>query len=85
MIFYGLSVARNCLRPNTAPLTLLAIKRGLLCIFAKKLKGRHFMGQNYLILNLKKFNFIIYFDKRLVKINVNKKSKKKRKNIFNGP
>ena len=46
MIFYGLSVARNCLRPNTAPLTLLAIKRGLLCIFAKKLKGCHFMGQN---------------------------------------
>ena len=46
MIFYGLSVARNCLRPNTAPLTLLAIKRGLLCIFEKKLKGRHFMGQN---------------------------------------
>ena len=36
MIFQGLSVARNCLRPETAPLTILAIKRGLLCNFAKK-------------------------------------------------
>ena len=26
MIFQGLSVARNCLRPKTAPLTILAIK-----------------------------------------------------------
>ena len=36
MIFQGISVARNCLRPKTAPLTILAIKRGLLCNFAKK-------------------------------------------------
>ena len=46
MIFQGLSVARNCLRPKTAPLTILAIKRGLLCNFAKTFKGRHFMGQS---------------------------------------
>ena len=44
MIFQGLSVARNCLRPETAPLTVLAIKRGLLCNFAKTFRGRHFMG-----------------------------------------
>ena len=44
MIFQGISVPRNCLRPETAPLTILAIKRGLLCNFAKKFKGRHFMG-----------------------------------------
>ena len=36
MIFQGLSVARNCLRPEIAPLTILAIKRGLLCNFEKK-------------------------------------------------
>ena len=46
MIFQGLSVARNCLRPETAPLTILAIKKGLLCNFAKNFKGRHFMGQS---------------------------------------
>ena len=46
MIFQGLSVARNCLRPETAPLTILAIKRGLLCNFAKNFKGRHFMEQS---------------------------------------
>ena len=46
MIFQGLSVARSCLRPATAPLTILAIKRGLFCNFAKKFKGRHFMGQS---------------------------------------
>ena len=38
MIFQGLSVARNCLRPETAPLTILAIKRGFLCNFAKNLR-----------------------------------------------
>ena len=36
MIFQGLSAARNCLRPETATLTILAIKRGLFCNFAKK-------------------------------------------------
>ena len=46
MIFQGLSVARNCLRPETAPLTILAIKRGLLCNSAKNFKGRHFMGES---------------------------------------
>ena len=39
MIFQGLSVARNCLRPETAPLTILAIKRGLSCNFAKNFKS----------------------------------------------
>ena len=37
MIFQGLSGARNCLRPETAPLIILAINRGLLCNFAQKL------------------------------------------------
>ena len=46
MIFQGLSIARNCLRPETAPLTILAIKRGLLCNFAKNFKGRYFMGKS---------------------------------------
>ena len=43
MIFQGLSVVRNCLRPETASLTVLAIKRGLWCIFAKTFKVPHFM------------------------------------------
>ena len=61
MIFQGLSVARNCLRPEIAPLTILAIKRRLLRNFAKKFKGCHFMGhsgtnfQLLLILNLQNF------------------------------
>ena len=46
MIFQGLSVARNCLKSETAPLTILPIKRGLLCNFAKTSKGHHFMGQS---------------------------------------
>ena len=46
MIFHRLSVARNLLRPVTAPLTILVIKRGLLCNFAKNFKGSHFMGQS---------------------------------------
>ena len=47
MIFQGLSVARNSLRPETAFLTLLDIKRGLLCNFAKHFKGgNHFKGQS---------------------------------------
>ena len=44
--FQGLSVAKNCLRPETASLPTLAIKRGLLCNFLKTLKGRHFMGHS---------------------------------------
>ena len=61
MIFQGLSVARNCLRPETAPLTILAIKTRLLCNFAKTFKGWYFMGhsdtdfQSLLILNLQNF------------------------------
>ena len=46
MIFQGLSITRNCLRSETAPLTTLDIKRGLLCNFAKKFKGCHFMGHS---------------------------------------
>ena len=46
MIFQGLSVVKNCLRPETAPLTILDIKRGLLRDFAKNFKGHHFKGQS---------------------------------------
>ena len=46
MIFQGLLVARNCLRPETASLTVLAVKRRLLCNFAKNFKDRHFLGQS---------------------------------------
>ena len=35
-IFQGHSVARNSLRLEAVPLTILVIKRGLLCNFAKK-------------------------------------------------
>ena len=41
-----MSVAKSCLKPETAPLTLLAIKRGFLCNFAITLKGRLFMGHS---------------------------------------
>ena len=43
IIFQELSVARNYLRLETVPLTILAIKRGLLGNFAKTLKDRHFL------------------------------------------
>ena len=46
MIFRRFSVARNCLRPKTVPLTIMAIKRGLLCNFAKTFQSCHFMGQS---------------------------------------
>ena len=46
MIFQRSSIARNCLKPETAPLTILAIKRGLLCNFAKTFKDPHFMGHS---------------------------------------
>ena len=42
MIFQGISVARN----YPAPSTILAIKKGLLCNFAKKFKGCYFMGHS---------------------------------------
>ena len=58
MIFQGLAVARNCLRPETALLTILDIKIKLLCNFAKNFKGRHFMGQSSINL---KFSIIIEF------------------------
>ena len=40
MIFQGTSVARN----YPAPATILAIKKGFFCNFAKKFKGHHFTG-----------------------------------------
>ena len=43
MIFIGLSVARNCRRPETAPWQL---KEDLFVISQKKLKGLHFMGHS---------------------------------------
>ena len=43
MVFQGLSVTRNCVRPETVPLTILDFKRGLLRNFAKNFNGRHFM------------------------------------------
>ena len=46
MIIQGLSVARNCLRPETAPLTVVASKRGLLCYFAKTFRRRYFVGHS---------------------------------------
>ena len=46
MIFQRVAVAKNCLRPETAPLNVLAIKRRLLCNFEKAFKGRHFMGNS---------------------------------------
>ena len=46
MIFQELSITGNCLRSETAPLTTLDIKRGLLCNFAKNFKDCHFMVHN---------------------------------------
>ena len=42
MIFQRISVARNY--PVTS--AILAIKRGLLCNFAKNFKDRHFIGHS---------------------------------------
>ena len=44
--FQEFLVAKNCLRPETPLLAILAIKRGLLCNFITTLKGRHFMGHS---------------------------------------
>ena len=57
MIFQGLSVARNCLRPEAAHLTILAIKRRLLYNSPKTFNGHSFMRYNgtslkFSILNL---------------------------------
>ena len=46
MVFQGLSITRNFLRSDAAPLTTLDIKRGLLCNFAKHFKGCHFIGHS---------------------------------------
>ena len=46
MIFQGILVTRNCLRPETASLTVLTIKIGLLRNFAKTFKNHHFMGHS---------------------------------------
>ena len=40
MVLQGVSVIRNRLRPETVPLAILAIKRGLLCNFQKNFKGQ---------------------------------------------
>ena len=57
MIFQGLSVARNCLRPETVPLTILAIQRGLLYNFAKNFMGHSDTDfQLLLIVNLQNFH-----------------------------
>ena len=45
MTFQEFSVARNCLRPETVPLTILAIKKGLPCNFAKTFKNCPFYGR----------------------------------------
>ena len=42
----GLSVGKNCLRPETAPLIILPVKSGLLRNFTTTLKGCHFMGHS---------------------------------------
>ena len=42
IIFKGLSVAKYFFRPEVVPLTILAIKRGSLCNFAKTLMGQYF-------------------------------------------
>ena len=63
MIFQGISVARN----YPAPSTILAIKSGLLCNFAKKFKG-HFIGHSgtdfQLLLNSKSSKPILNLKKR---------------------
>ena len=47
MIFQGLSVARNCLRPETVPLTILAIKTSQKTLRAAILW--HIVAQTYSI------------------------------------
>ena len=45
MTFQGFSVGRNCLRPETVPLTILAIKKRLSCNLAKTFKNCPFYGR----------------------------------------
>ena len=44
--FQGLSVATSFPRPETAPLTILAVKSRLLCNFVKTSKDHHFIGHS---------------------------------------
>ena len=63
MIFQGPSVARNCLRPETFPLTILAIKRGHLAKLLRTAILRDIVAQiwNYwLQLNSKSSNFSLH-------------------------
>ena len=46
MIFQGLSITRNRLRSETAPLTTLDIKRGILCNITKNFRRCQFMGHS---------------------------------------
>ena len=52
MIFQGLSVARNCLRPETVPLTILDTKGELLPNLAKNFNDCHFMGKTFKVLEI---------------------------------
>ena len=79
MIFQGLSVARDCLRPKTTSFTILAIKR-VLCNFAKTFKGRHFMGQSSTDL---KFSITIEFS--ILKTFFAQNFKKYVKSTYYGP
>ena len=58
--FQGLPVAKNCLTHETAPLTILAIKRGPLCNFAKTLMWWYSKKTKFFIWNC--FSFIFCHD-----------------------
>ena len=58
MIFQGILVARHCLALETGPSTVLAIKRGLLCNFAKNFRDHYFMGYSSMDL---KFSVTVEF------------------------
>ena len=45
-VFKGFQLPKNCLKPETALLTLLATKKRLLCNFTKTLNCDHFMGHS---------------------------------------
>ena len=72
MIFQGLSITGNCLRSETAPLTTVNIKRGLLCNLGKNFKGFHFMrhsGTDFqLLLNSKSSKLPSILLKNMLKI-----------------
>ena len=68
MTFQEFSVARNCLRPETVPLTILAIKKDFRVISQKLLRTAHFMGESSTgmkfsitrILNLQNFLYTVF-------------------------